>query len=77
VAWPRLLSEATELLDHVGLYLSEHASYSLAEPLFQRAVAIREAKIAVSLKDLAYLYYRQGKYPQAEETYQRALYLWT
>jgi tetratricopeptide (TPR) repeat protein/transcriptional regulator with XRE-family HTH domain len=70
-----VLPEAAELLDRAGIYLSDHASYSLAEPLFQRAVAIREMQMVLSLKDLAYLYFRQGRYTLAEETYKRALHI--
>lgn len=70
-----VLPEAAELLDRARIYLSEHASYSLAEPLFQRAVVIREVQMALSLKDLAYLYYRQGRYTLAEEKYKRALHI--
>ena len=63
-----------------GCYLSEHACYKEAEPLYQRALAIREQslgpehpEIATSLSNLAVLYRDQGKYAQAEPLYQRAL----
>jgi tetratricopeptide (TPR) repeat protein len=51
-----------------------------AEPLYQRALAIREKMLgpdhphtAQSLNNLALLYHSQGKYEQAEPLYQRAL----
>lgn len=37
-----VLSEAADLLERTGTYLCEHASYSIAEPLFLRALHIRE-----------------------------------
>ncbi len=72
--------EAAHLLTRTGFYLSEHASYTIAEPLLQRALAIREKQLgpehpdtASSLQNLASLYRDQGKYEQAEPLYQRAL----
>jgi tetratricopeptide (TPR) repeat protein/transcriptional regulator with XRE-family HTH domain len=72
--------EAAELLDRAGCYLRSHASYSLAEPLFQRALAIAEQKgglaqlqVATSLSHLGGLYREQGQYEQAEPLLQRAL----
>ena len=54
--------------------------YAKAEPLYQRALAIREKAlgpdhpdIATSLNNLAELYMRQGDYAKAEPLYQRAL----
>ena len=48
--------------------------------MYLRALAIRERRLgpqhpyaAISLNDLATLYYNQGKYEQAEPLYQRAL----
>ena len=56
------------------------ASMSQAEPLYKRALAIREKQLgpehpdtATSLNNLAGLYHAQGKYEQAEPLYQRAL----
>lgn len=77
-----LLPEAAELLDRAAMYLREHASYALAEPLYQRALSIWEQTygsehidIARSLGNLANLYSRQGKYALAEEAYKRALHI--
>jgi tetratricopeptide (TPR) repeat protein len=74
------LIEAAELLNRAGTYLSEHASYSLAEPLFQRALAIGEQQreseplqVAASLNKLGRLYVEQGRYDQAEPLWLRAL----
>ena len=76
------LPEAADLLDRAGIYLREHASYSLAEPLFQRALLIAEQQlgpehlqVASSLHNLGILYHDQGKYEQAELLLQRALHI--
>ena len=62
-----------------GLYVTTGA-YVQAEPLFQRALAIREKVLgpehpdtAHSLNNLAGLYRTTGAYAQAEPLYQRAL----
>jgi hypothetical protein len=58
--WDVTLPEASQLLDDAGYDLTESAQYELAEPLFQRALDIREHVIgpehpdtATSLNDLA------------------------
>ncbi len=73
-------TEAARLLNHAGYYLKDHARYVEAEPLYQRALAIREQQVgaqhpqtATSLNNLAGLYQDQGRYAQAEPLYQRAL----
>src|SRR5260221_5630997 len=75
-----LLPEAAELLERTGIYLCDRALYSLAEPLYLRALRIREQRVgethpqvAIALNGLAQLYYEQGKYTQAEPLHQRAL----
>src|SRR6266487_2081486 len=72
--------DAARLLNQTGYYLNERARYVEAEPLYQRALAIREQQLgpdhpdtAGSLNNLAGLYHNQGKYKQAEPLYQRAL----
>jgi tetratricopeptide (TPR) repeat protein/transcriptional regulator with XRE-family HTH domain len=72
--------EAAELLDRTGVYLREHATYGLAEPLFQQALAIAEEnlgpehqQVASTLNNLGILYWRQGRYELAESYLQRAL----
>jgi tetratricopeptide (TPR) repeat protein/transcriptional regulator with XRE-family HTH domain len=74
------LPEAADLLERAGIYLREHASYSLAEPLFQRGLDIAEhlwdphhPRVASLLNNLGNLYYEQGNYEQAEPLFQRAL----
>ncbi len=74
------LIEAASLLNRTCRYFYEHASYTIAEPLYQRALAIREQELgamhlltAASLNNLAALYDAQGKYAEAESLYQRAL----
>ena len=78
--WVIVLPEASQLLHDAGYYLRQSAQYEQAEPLFQRALAIRErvlgaddALIADSLNNLAALYDNQGRYEEAEPLYQRAL----
>ena len=75
-----VFAAAADLLSRTGRYLYEHASYSIAEPVYQRALAIREQVLgdghldtASSLNNLATLYRSQGKYEQAESLYVRAL----
>jgi len=76
------LPEAAELLDRAGIYLRDHASYSLAESLFQRAVAIAEQLgpeyllLASPLSNLGILYKDHGQYERAEACSQRALHIW-
>ncbi|HET8843187.1 MAG TPA: tetratricopeptide repeat protein, partial [Ktedonobacteraceae bacterium] len=75
------LPEAIELLDRVGVYLREHASYSLAESLLQQALTMAEQQfglehlqVASPLTNLGELFLEQGKYEQAERFLQRALH---
>lgn len=73
------LPEAARLLDQTGLYLTEFAQHK-AEPLLQRALAIREFILgtenpdtATSLDNLGELYHAQGQYVRAEPLLQKAL----
>jgi hypothetical protein len=73
----RLGSEpANFLLDKTASYLTDRAEYGEADPLYQRALAIREKALgnyhpytATSLDSLASLYGRQGRYEEAEPLY--------
>ena len=76
------LQEAADLLGRAGVYLQEHASYNVAEPLIQRALSITEQElghehlqVASFLNSLGTLYHRQGRYELAESMYQRALHI--
>jgi tetratricopeptide (TPR) repeat protein len=76
-------TEASSLLNQTAYYLDSRAQYPLAEPLLQRALAIREQQLgpehpdtATSLNNLAELYRAQGRYEQAEPLLQRALAIW-
>ena len=71
---------AAYLLNQSGYYLDHRAQYAEAEPLLDRALAIREKALgpdhpstATSLNNLAVLYDDQGRYAEAEPLYQRAL----
>ena len=75
-----MLVEAAHLLNNTGIYLYEHGRYGESEPLYLRALSIRERQlgpdhpdIATSLNNLAELYSYQGKYSEAEFLYMRAL----
>jgi tetratricopeptide (TPR) repeat protein len=74
------LLEAASLLFDIGQYMYDRGRYNEAEPLYVRALAIREQELgsehlytALSLNNLALLYNEQGKYELAEPLYQRAL----
>ena len=74
------IPEAARLLNQVGSYLYLRALYAEAEPLFRRALAIREKALgpdhpntALSLNNLAELYRAQGQYAEAEPLYRQAL----
>jgi len=78
--WHMTFDEAAFLLNQAAVYLDDHAQYQQAEPLYQRALAIREEVLgpkhpdtAQSLNNLAALYHEQGKYEQAEPLFERAL----
>ncbi len=71
---------ASQLLNKCGVYLYSRAQYAQAEPLYKRALAIREnalgpdhPNVAISLNDLAVLYDTQGKFTEAEPLHKRAL----
>jgi len=75
-----LLPEAAELLDRAGTYVREHMWYTQAEPLYRRALAIREQHLgpehpdtATILHNLAILQRDTGNVVEAEQLYQRAL----
>ena len=75
-----LAGEDPQILNLMGLVYNKNAMYEKAEPLYQRALAVREKAlgkdhpdVAISLGNLAALYHAQGKYAQAEPLYQRAL----
>ena len=72
--------EAARLLNQAGYYLYLRARYAEAEPLFRRALAIREKALgpdhpdtAPSLNNLAELLRAQGRYGEAEPLYRLAL----
>ncbi len=74
------LLAAGRLAEKCGAYLWEHGEYAQAEPLFVRALAIRERAlgpdhldVATSLNELAVLYEHQGRYAEAEPLYLGAI----
>ncbi|MGO8948791.1 MAG: FxSxx-COOH system tetratricopeptide repeat protein [Ktedonobacterales bacterium] len=75
-----VLPEAAEVLERAGIYLRALALYSLAEPLFRRALNIWEQVVGAdhpkavrSLYDLAQVCALQAEYTAAELLFQRAL----
>ena len=74
---PQIQADMLEALGRTYLELGLHDS---TEPLFTRALALRESvqdksnpDIARTLGDIGLLRYAQGKYPQAEEALARAI----
>jgi class 3 adenylate cyclase/tetratricopeptide (TPR) repeat protein len=74
------LAAAGAVLNDVGAYLREGAAWSEAEPLLQRALALRERALgrehpdlATSLDNLAQLYNATDRPAEAEPLYRRAL----
>ena len=70
----------SRLLDRLAIYSYSRADFPTAEPLLQRALAIRENALgtdhlytASSLNNLALLYDHQGRREEAEPLYLRAL----
>jgi len=77
-----VLPEAANLLHRTGTYLTRHALYTRAEPLYQQALHIFEqqgrpdhAGRVTILASLAELHYLQGRYTEAEALYQQALHI--
>ena len=77
---PIMSQEAARLLYETASYLQRRARHAEAEPLFQRALQIREQvlgqehlDVAASLNGLADLYQEQGKQAEAEPLFKRAL----
>jgi tetratricopeptide (TPR) repeat protein len=73
-------AEVARLLYETATYLQDRARYQEAEPLYLRALRIREQplepeylQVATSLDELAILYSKQSKYVEAEPLYLRAL----
>jgi Tfp pilus assembly protein PilF len=73
-------SQETRLLNDTGLYLSERGQYQETEPLLQQALAIREERLgathpetAMSLNNLAVLYWHQERHAEAEPLVHRAV----
>lgn len=68
------------VLNDLGMVLVEEGRYAEAEPLYERALAIREKElgtqdpeVAAVLNNLAVLFSAQGRYARAEGLYKRAL----
>ncbi len=67
-------------LNNLALLYRDQGKYAEAEPLYKRALAIREKALGpehpqtvLSFNNLALLYFNQGRYAEAEPLYQRAL----
>jgi len=73
-------TEAANLLNRAGRYLSDHAQYAQAEPLLEHSVAMRKQCLGAehietvhAFHDLAHLYREQGRHKQAEQLFQQTL----
>jgi len=82
VQWGLTLIEAPHLLNEAAIFLEDHAQYQEAEPLYYRALDIREQvlgpnhpELANSLNNLGQFYNEQARYTEAEPHLQRALKL--
>jgi tetratricopeptide (TPR) repeat protein len=78
--WNFESTQAALLLNQVGLYNKKRGRYVESEPLYKRALGIREkmldpdhTDVAESLNNLASLYYEQGRYEEAAPLYGRSL----
>ena len=78
--WDPIIPTVATSLNNLAVLYRDQGKYAEAEPLYQRALAIREKAlgsdhpdVAASLNNLAELYRDQGKYAEAEPLYQRAL----
>ncbi|MCP4663025.1 MAG: tetratricopeptide repeat protein, partial [bacterium] len=74
------IEETGHLLNSAAGYLWNRARYAEAEPLFERAIKIREKAlgeehplVAKSLNNLALLYRDQGRLAEAESLFERSL----
>ena len=77
---PLVTFAARRLLNRTGQYLNARGRYREAEPLYQRALLVAEQvqgashpDTAISLNNLAGLYWDQGRYAEAEPLLKRAL----
>ncbi|MBD2509794.1 tetratricopeptide repeat protein [Nostoc muscorum FACHB-395] len=77
------LEIAALLLARSGYYLNERGRYSEAEPLYKKALELRQRllgeehpDVAISYNNLALLYSDQGRYSDAEPLHKKALELW-
>ncbi len=78
--WDMMSAEAAEFLNHIAVYLWQRAQFTEAEPLYKKALLLREnlfglehLDVASSLNNLATVYEEQGKYSQAEQLFRQAL----
>jgi tetratricopeptide (TPR) repeat protein len=74
------LEDAARVLNETGQYLDERGRYTEAEPLLERALAIRKRvlgpdhpDVARSLSSLAEVNWNQGRYAEAQPLVERAL----
>ena len=77
--WGISSTEAAQLLNRAGNYLSERAQYTEAEPFLQNALAMCEqmfgtehVEVATYMNDLANFYVNKGQYAEAEMLFLQA-----
>ncbi len=78
--WQLDFLEVAQLLNVVGRYVHLRARLSEAERLYNKSLSLRENDlgsdhllVAMSLHNLAWLYFDQGKYAEAEPLYLRSI----
>jgi tetratricopeptide (TPR) repeat protein len=76
--------DLAQSLNSLGLVLYSQEQYAAAEPLYQRAMAIREEirgpehpEVAIALNNLAELYFAENRYAEAGPLYERAVAILT
>ena len=77
--WNMVSVQAAWLLNKAGYYLDERAQYAKAQPLYERALKIREQvsgknhpDVAVILNNLAANHEAQGDFTESQRLYERA-----
>lgn len=78
--WDMQFPEAIRLLEQLGRYMRDRALFSEAEPFLTGALTlqlqqgdVKTSSLAQTLHSVAFLYYNQGKYDQAERLFRQAL----
>ncbi|MDD8027137.1 MAG: tetratricopeptide repeat protein [Acidobacteriota bacterium] len=81
--YPSEKRDVAAILNSLAVIYNAQGEYAQAEPLFKRALAIKEAtlgpkhsEVVIILNNLASLYGKQGQYVNAESLFNRSLSIW-